>query len=218
LKKIAMFAALVVLIALTLAQARANPDPVLVSWYVTNTSGDPINNARLTIYYATSTSGPWNIFPAGSGPPGNFTLDKVNGATTTPPGPEVYQNPIISGYWNPNHTAGMAVCDIHPSGGLNGLYFYVKIEYDSTTEYWPQPTSYKPGDPSWAPVVATSPSGYAAAGPSIGNGPTTAYPTHGPPPHVIPEVPMGPVMATVSMIAAFGVYFGLRKRKLQLRF
>lgn len=32
------------------------------------------------------------------------------------------------------------------------------------------------------------------------------------PDQVIPEVPLGTVVATVSMIAAFGAYFGLRKR------
>jgi hypothetical protein len=36
--------------------------------------------------------------------------------------------------------------------------------------------------------------------------------TYNPPDHVIPEVPLGPVMATASMIAAFGAYFGTRKR------
>lgn len=36
--------------------------------------------------------------------------------------------------------------------------------------------------------------------------------TSSPPDHVIPEVPLGPVMATASMIAAFGAYFGIRRR------
>lgn len=33
------------------------------------------------------------------------------------------------------------------------------------------------------------------------------------PPNEVPEVPMGPVVATASMIAAFGAYFGIRKRR-----
>ena len=44
---------------------------------------------------------------------------------------------------------------------------------------------------------------------------TATYPP--PPPPRIPEVPMGSVMATGTMIAAFGAYFGLRKRKLPLK-
>jgi hypothetical protein len=202
---------------ITLSTVKANP--VEVSWYVTDVSSVPIDGARLTIYWSTSTSGPFSMFPADGA--AGYIIDKINGVTTDPPGPPKMsgpkQNPIISGYWNPDHTHGMAICDLHPNGGLSGLYFYAKIEYDSTVEYWPTATSYKLGDPSWTPTVAGgSPSGYAAAGPGIGNGPTTAYPTHGPPPPQIPEVPLGPIIATVSMIAAFGVFYGFKKQKLHI--
>lgn len=185
----------------------AKAEPVNVCWYVTDVSGIPVDGAALTIYWSTSTSGPFTVMPADDGT-GNYVEDRIA---------DIRQNPIITGYWNPTYPHGMGNADVHPSGGLNGLYFYVKIEYDAIVEYWPTQNSYKPGDPDWTPVAASgSPSGYAAAGPSIGTGPTTAYPTRGPPLSVIPEVPIGPVMATVSMIAAFGAYFGIRKRKTRL--
>jgi len=214
-----LFALLTLLWAISAApKVNAMPDPVEVCWYVTDISGTPINGASLTIYWSTSTSGPFTVFPAEDAL-GNYLLDKVNGVTTDPPGPPKMsgpkQNPIISGYWNPTYTAGMAICDLHPIGGLSGLYFYAQIEYDLVVEYWPTATSIKPGDPSWTPVSASgSPSGFAAAGPGIGTGPTTAYPTHPPPPPVIPEVPLGPVMATVSMMTALVAYVGIRRRKM----
>ncbi|MEM3760871.1 MAG: hypothetical protein QXZ02_07180 [Candidatus Bathyarchaeia archaeon] len=196
---------LIAVLVTVLIASVVKAEPVNVAWYVTDGFGNPIDGAKLTIYWATSPSGPFNVMPADDGA-GTYIEDKIA---------NVRQNPIYTGYWNPNHTSGMAVCDIHPKGGLNGLYFYVKIEYDSTVEYWPTALSYKPGDPSWAPVAASgSPSGYAAAGSGIGNGVTTAYPTCVcPPQQVIPEVPFGTVMAMVSLVSAFGAYFGLRKRK-----
>jgi hypothetical protein len=143
-------------------------DPVNVAWYVTDSFGNPVDGAKLTIYWANSTDGPFTIMPFDDGKD-TYVEDKVAG---------VRQNPIDTGYWNRDHPHGMAVCEIHPKGGLDGLYFYVKIEYGSTVEYWPTALSYKPGESSWAPVAASgSPSGYAAAGPGIGNGVTTAYPT-----------------------------------------
>jgi hypothetical protein len=196
---------------LTATMVNANPDPVNVAWYVTDAGGTPIDGASLTIYWATSPGGPFTVMPEDD-PDGTYVLDRI-------PDPDVKQNPIYTGYKNPEYPHGMAICDVHPKEGLEGLYFYVEINYDSVVEYWPTATSYKPGEPGWEPVEASgSPSGYAAAGPGIGTGPTTAYPTRPPPPHVIPEVPLGSVMATVSMIIAFGAYFGLRRRKRQLIF
>ena len=190
---------------ISIPMVKANP--VEVCWYVTDISGIPIDGARLTIYWATSPSGPFTQMPADDGE-GTYILDRIA---------DVRQNPVITGYWNPTYPHGMAVSDIHPNGGLNGLYFYVKIEYDTVVEFWPTENSHKPGDESWAPVAASgSPSGYAAAGPGIGTGPTTAYPTHGPPPQVIPEVPLGPILATVTMIGAFGAYVGIRKRRIHI--
>jgi hypothetical protein len=184
----------------------ANPDPVTVSWYVTDSGGTPLDGTSITVYWATSPSGPFTEMPAGSGPPGTYVLDKIAGA---------YQNPVYTGDWNPTYPHGMAVCDIHPKGGLSGLYFYVNITKGTFSLCWPTATSTKPGDPSWASVLASgSPSGYAAAGPGIGTGPTTAYRLW-PPPPVIPEVPLGPIMAVASMMTAFGAYSGLRRRKIR---
>ena len=186
------------------ALVKANPDPVNVSWYVTDVSGVPIDEAALTIYWSTSTGEPFTIMPADD-EAGTYIDDKIA---------KVRQNPIHTGYWNPTYPHGMAVCDVHPKQGVEGLYFYVKIEYDSEVKYWPLENSYKPGDPDWQPVPASgSPSGYAAAGPGIGTGPTTAYPTELPPSQVIPEVPLGPALAAVSMTVAIGAYIGMRKRK-----
>lgn len=150
----------------------ANPDPVGISWYVTGTSSTPIDGANLTIYWATSPNGPFTIMPFDDGA-GTYILDRIA---------NVRQNPIITGYWNPDHPSGMAVAEVHPQGGISGLCFYARMDYGVYSWYWPVASSYKPGDPSWAPVVASgSPSGYAAAGPAIGNGVTTAYPTQQPP-------------------------------------
>ena len=152
-------------------RASATPEPVEVSWYVTDASSAPIDGASLTIYWATWPSGPFTKMPADDGA-GTYIKDKIA---------NVRQNPAKSGHWNPDHPNGMAVCDVHPKGGISGLYFYTRIDYGTHSWYWPLATSYKLGDPSWVPVVASgSPSGYAAAGPGIGNGPTTAYPTQQP--------------------------------------
>jgi hypothetical protein len=150
----------------------ATPDPVGISWYVTGTSSTPIDGANLTIYWATSPNGPFTIMPFDDGA-GTYILDRIA---------NVRQNPIITGYWNPDHPSGMAVAEVHPQGGISGLCFYARIDYGVYSWYWPVASSYKPGDPSWAPVVASgSPSGYAADGPAIGNGVTTAYLTQQPP-------------------------------------
>jgi DNA-binding beta-propeller fold protein YncE len=42
-----------------------------------------------------------------------------------------------------------------------------------------------------------------------------AYPGQPPFEHVIPEVPLGPIMAAVSMLVAFGAYVRIRRRKIQ---
>jgi hypothetical protein len=196
---------LIAVLFMVLIVSTVKADPVNVAWYVTDSFGNPVDGAKLTIYWATSSSGPFTIMPANDGA-GTYVFDEIA---------KVRQNPIYTGRWNPDHPHGMAVCDIHPKGGLDGLYFYVKIEYGSTVKYWPTALSYKPGEPSWAPVAATgSPSGYAAAGPGLGNGVTTAYPTYVCPPQLaIPEVPLGTIVAMVSLVSAFGAYFGLRKRK-----
>ena len=187
----------------TASIVNATPDPVEVSWYVTGVSGTPIDGASLTIYWSTSTSGPFAPVPADS--PDVYVYDKIA---------NVKQNPIATGYWNPEMPHGMAVCALHPKGGLAGLYFYVEITASGSTWYWPVATSTKPGSPSWTPVAATgSPSGYAA---DIGTGPGTAYPTCGllSSPFVIPEAPGGPVMAVVSMTIAFWAYLMVQKRKI----
>jgi hypothetical protein len=36
------------------------------------------------------------------------------------------------------------------------------------------------------------------------------------PPNQVPEVPLGPIIATVSMIAAFGIFYGFKKQKLHI--
>lgn len=205
------------LIAVTMIKVNAgpidehplSPDPVEICWYVTDASGTPQNGASLTIMWAISPDGPFKKMPHDD-PEGTYIIDRI-------PDPDIRQNPIYTGDWNPDYPSGMAVSEVHPAGGLSGLYFYVEIEYDSVTEYWPTAASYKPGDPTWEPVAATgSESGYAAAGPGIGTGPTTAYPTGPcPPPGVIPEVPLGSIMASVTIVVAFAAYFGLRRQKLR---
>lgn len=195
----------ILLILFITPMAKANPDPVNVSWYVTDANGTPLDGASITIYWATYPSGPFTIMPADD--ENTYVQDKL-------PQPNIKRNPIFTGYWNPDYPHGMAVCDIHPSEGLDGLYFYVEISYNSVTWYWPTAQSQKPGDSSWAPVAASgSPTGCAAYGPEIGTGPTTAYPTSGPPTQVIPEIPLGSVLAAATIIGAFGAFHFSRKRK-----
>jgi hypothetical protein len=207
-----------ILPALLLMQtAFANPDPLEVSWNITDVYGNPINGAKLTIYWSTSTNGPFSIVPADTATV--FVVDKVDGVTSDPPGPPKMsgpkQNPIISGYWNPTYTAGMAICDLHVTG-ISGYYFYAKIEAGSDVWYWPVATSTKPGDATWAPVAASgSPSGYATAGNGMGTGPTTAFPTRPPPTPGAPEFPID-TAAIVSVTAM--LFFALtvkRKKPLQ---
>jgi hypothetical protein len=204
-----MIIATSILLSMILAPTivKANPDPVAVSWLVLDSSGNPIDGAWLTIYYSTSTSGPFTPVPADT--VHIYVEDRI-------PSPYIRRNPVISGYFNPDHDEGVAFADVHVPA-VENYCFYVEINYDSMQWYWPIATSKKPGDPSWDPVMATgSPSGYAASGNGIGNGPTTAYKTRPPPDKIIPEVPLGPIFASIAMIGAFGAYFGVRKRKLQL--
>jgi len=182
-------------------KVNASPDPLNVSWYVTDSGGNPIDNAHLTIYWSTSTSGPFTQMSS------SIVEDKIASA---------YQNPFITGYWNPTYQHGYALADLHITS-VGSYYFYVTIDYDAQpTWYWPVATSVKPGDPTWTSVVATgSPSGFAASGSGFGNGITTAYPTQPPPPQVIPEVPLGPAMALLSMMVASVIYVGMKRRKVQ---
>jgi hypothetical protein len=99
--------------------------------------------------------------------------------------------------------------DVHVTQ-LSKWYFYIKINYNNLVGYWPLATSTKPDNPGWAPVTASTPSGYAAEGNGIGTGPSTAYVVL---PLVVPFVPLGPMAAASSMIATSGLYVKLRKRK-----
>lgn len=192
--------------------SKAYANPVDVAWYVTDVNGIPVDGAKLEIYWSTSPSGPFTLMPADSGQ--TWVKDQLAG---------VKQNPIITGYKNPDHPHGIGIADVHPHGGLSGLYFYVKITLpDSSTFYWPVQDSGKPTepipktglytgayDPDWAPVSASgSPSGYAAEGPGIGNGVTTAYPTHPPIRHPpgVPEFGLGIETITgLGMLIAYAI-------------
>lgn len=156
-------------------------NPVEVCWYVTD-GGIPVDGAHLTIYWATSTSGPFSAMDS------SLVEDKIAGT---------YQNPVITGYWNPDHPNGMAVVDLRITA-LSGYYFYVKIEANGKTWYWPTDGGCVPGN-------------------GIGAGPTSAWPTDDAPPppnNSVPEVPLGPMVATASMLAAFVGYVAIRRRKL----
>ena len=161
--------AIVTVICLSMSmwpRASASPDPLNVSWYVTDASNAPIDGASLTIYWATSASGSFTAMPS------SVVEDKI--ANT-------FQNPITTGYWNPAHPHGMALADLHITS-VSSYYFYVVVQYGTYVWYWPMASSYKPGDSTWQPVTASgSPSGYAASGNGFGNGPSTAYPTQQPP-------------------------------------
>jgi uncharacterized repeat protein (TIGR01451 family) len=161
--------AIVTVICLSMSmwpRASASPEPLNVSWYVTDASNAPIDGASLTIYWATSASGPFTAMSS------SIVEDKVANA---------FQNPITTGYWNPAHPHGMAVADLHITS-VSSYYFYVVVQYGTYLWDWPIASSYKPGDSTWHPVTASgSPSGYAASGNGFGNGPSTAYPTQQPP-------------------------------------
>lgn len=210
---IAVFTLLCVILASPMVRSAQAASGITVSWTIANDSGMPVDGAKLTIYYATSPNGPFTKMPADT--TSEYIIDEINGCLSDPPkilGPR--QNPIVSGYWNPDHPHGMAIASIRVSGTLPSHWFYVKIEYDEVTEYWPQMNSIKPGDAAWAPVIAGgSPTGCAAAGNGIGNGPTTGYPNHSPPDNVVPEVPLGPAIAVGSMGIGLIAYVGFRRRK-----
>ena len=182
----------------------ANPDPLNVVWIIQDSTGTPVNGATLEIYNSTSPNGPFTKTPA------EVVEDKIGG---------VFRNPIISGYWNPDHPVGIAWADLHIQA-VSSYYFYVVISYQGAVWYWPTAMSYKPGDPSWSTtylIASTgptrSPSGFVASGNGLGNGVTTAYPTRGPPNNLIPDVPIGPSVAAVSMIIGFAAYVGIRRRR-----
>jgi uncharacterized repeat protein (TIGR01451 family) len=144
----------------------AYPDPLNVSWYVTDASNAPIDGASLTIHWATSASGPFTAMPS------SIVQDKIADA---------FQNPITTGYWNPAHPHGMALADLHITS-VSSYYFYAEVQYGTYVWYWPIASSYKPGDSTWQPVAASgSPSSCAASGNGFGNGPSTAFPTQQPP-------------------------------------
>jgi len=195
---IALFGAI-----LGVSMVRADPDPISVAWLVMDPAGTPVNGASLTIYYATSNPGTFAIIPASN------VLDKL-------PNPNVYRNPIFSGYYNPDLSAGIAFANIIEKdlGDPSSLWYYVSITYGSDTWIWPVATSTKPGDPSWAAVVHPgSPSGYAAYHPGMGNGVTTAYPTRPPRPPSVPEFSFATPLVTSMGAILFIVGKKVYKRK-----
>lgn len=197
---ILIFAFTSLLFILALPKVHANP--VNVSWLILDQNGHPIDGASVTIYYSESTNGPFTPVPADDPTTNTYVLDMIAD-------PQVRRNPVISGYWNPDHPNGIARADIHVTQ-LSKWYFYIKINCGSLRGYWPLETSTKPEDPDWAPVAASTPSGYAAEGNTIGTGPSTAYLV---PSFVIPFVPLGTLAAATSMIVTSGLYVKLRKRK-----
>jgi hypothetical protein len=192
------FTALLVILALPKVYA----NPVNVSWLILDQNGHPLDGASVTIYYSQSTSGPFTPVPADDPATNTYVLDMIAD-------PQVRRNPVISGYWNPDHPEGIARADVHVTQ-LGKWYFYIKINYDSLLGYWPLATSTKPDTPGWAPVAASTPSGYAAEGSGIGTGPSIA---HLAPTFVVPFVPLGPLAAGASMIVTSGLYVKFRKRK-----
>ena len=192
------FTSLLVIVALP----KVHADPVNVSWLILDQNGHPLDGASVTIYYSQSTTGPFTPVPANDPATNTFVKDLIAGQN-------VRRNPIISGYWNSEHPKGIARADVHVTQ-LANWYFYVKINYGSLHGYWPLATSTKPGNPDWAPVAASTPTGYAAEGNGIGTGLSNAYLT---PSLVIPFVPLGPLAAALSMIVTSGLYVKFRKRK-----
>ena len=192
------FAALLVIVALPKVYA----DPVNVSWLILDQNGHPLDGASVTIYYSQSTSGPFTPVPADDAATNTYVLDMIAD-------PQVRRNPIISGHWNSQYPKGIARADVHVTQ-LSKWYFYIKINCGSLLGYWPLATSTKQDDTGWAPVAASTPTGYAAEGNGIGTGPSTAYLA---PSLVIPFIPLGPLAAASSMIAVSGLYVKFRKRK-----
>ena len=183
-------------------KAYANPDPVNVSWLILDPNSNPIDGASVTIYYSQSTNGPCDPVPADDPATNTYVVDFIAD-------PNVRRNPIISGHWSSEHPTGIARADIHVTQ-LSQWYFYIQINYGNLLGFWPLAPSTKPDEPDWHPVLALTPSGYAAEGNGIGAGPSTAYLA---PSFVIPFVPLGPLAAAASMIITSGLYVKLRKRK-----
>jgi hypothetical protein len=192
------FAALLVIVALPKVYA----DPVNVSWLILDQNGHPLDGASVTIYYSQSTSGPFTQVPANDLATDTYVKDLIAGH-------DVRRNPVISGYWNPDYPKGIAFADVHVTH-LPKWYFYVKISYGSLYGYWPLATSTKQDAIGWAPVAASTPTGYAAEGNGTGTGPSTAYLA---PSLVIPFIPLGPLAAASSMIVVSGLHVKFRKRK-----
>jgi hypothetical protein len=176
------FASLLAIVAFP--KAYADPDPVNVSWLILDPNRNPIDGASVTIYYSQSTNGPFDPVPSNDPETKTYVLDFIAD-------PNVRRNPIFSGYWNPEHPKGIARADIHVTQ-LSQWYFYIKINYRNLLGYWPLATSTKPNDPDWAPVAASTPTGYAAKGNGIGTGVSSAYLA---PSFVIPFIPLGPLAA-----------------------
>jgi hypothetical protein len=192
------FTSLLVIVALS----KVHADPVNVTWLILDQNGHPLDGASVTIYYSQSTNGPFIPVPANDLVTKTYVLDVIAN-------PQVRRNPIISGYWNLDHPEGIARADVHVTQ-LSKWYFYIKINYNNLVGYWPLATSTKPDNPDWAPVKASTPTGYAAEGNGIGTGPSTAYLT---PSLVVPFIPLGPSAAALSMIVTSGLYVNFRKRK-----
>lgn len=213
-KELVLLLSFLMICAVTLVpRAKADPEPENVCWLVLDPiTFEPINDAWLTIYYSASVGGPYNVVPAYDPVTQWHVYDKIA---------DTNQNPIISGYWNPDHVDGLANADLHVTG-ISGYYFYVKIEKPLGTliDYWPKADSIKPTHPEWGLVppntegFVSAPgigAGYVAMGNGLGNGPTTAYPTEIPPPPVIPEVPFGTIVSFLSMFIVLGGFVGIRR-------
>jgi len=200
-RMIILILALTSLLAI-LALPKVHADPVTVSWLILDQNGHPLDGASVTIYYSQSTTGPFTPVPANDQATNTYVKDLIAGQN-------VRRNPIISGYWNQDHPKGIAFADVHVTQ-LSKWYFYIKINYNNLVGYWPLATSTKPDNPDWAPVKASTPTGYAAEGNGIGTGPSTAYLT---PSLVVPFIALGPSAAALSMIVTSGLYVKFRKRK-----
>jgi len=169
-------------------------NPLNVAWYVTDSGGNPLDGAGLTIYWSTSPDGPFTSMDP------SIVEDKIAG---------VFQNPVVTGRWTSDHDQGIALADLRITS-VSSYYLYSKITDGAQVWYWPVATSYKPGDLTWEPVAASgSPSGYAATGNGFGNGVTTAYPTD-----PFQEIPEFPTMAIpVAGVIGLLFFFNHRKRR-----